>query len=225
MRLVTKNTGRGAYTHLANQTPPTTSAEARLAWTRFKGRNLLKSALLEDQYGLCCYTEINADSEGWDYHVEHIENKSQNPVGTFDLCNLGASALSDQDLQRLKPTKENVFGGHAVNKAKNVDMTRFVHFHLHDCSKFFAYLSTGDVVPALGLSDHEKVCAQYTIEHLNLNSPFLQLLRKKWHAELEEAYAESVIDKRPLQELVKVYFTPVNQKLKKFFTMSQQFFV
>jgi len=226
MRLVTKNTERDAYIDLAIETPPTTSTEARDAWDSFKGKNLLKSALLEDQYGLCCYSEVNADAEGWDYHIEHIENKSQNPSRTFDLHNLGASALSAQDLQKLKPTKQNIFGGHAVDKkAKNVDMTRFVHCHLPDCFKFFAYLSNGDIVPALGLSDHEKVCAQYTIEHLNLNSPLLKLLRIKWHDELEEAYAASVIDKKSLQELLKVYITPVNHKLKKFFTMSQQFFV
>jgi len=225
MRLVTKNTARDAYTHLANETPPTTSAESSVAWRGFSGKNLLKSALLEDQHGLCCYTEIDADAEGWDYHIEHIENKSQNPSRTFDLQNLGASALSDKDLQKIKPVKQYVFGGHAVKKVKNIDMTRFVHFHLPDCSKFFAYLSTGDVVPALGLNTQERVSAQYTIDHLNLNSPLLQLLRKKWHEELKEAYESSATDKKAVQELVRVHITPMNHKLIRFFTLSQQFFV
>lgn len=225
MRVVNKNLEQGGYIPLANEIPPKTSAEAKAAWSRFEGKILLKSALLEDQYGLCCYSEINSEAEGWGYHIEHIENKSQNPSRTFDIKNLAASALSDKDLKNLKPTQKNVFGGHAVKKANNVDITRFVHCHLPDCCKFFAYLSTGDVVPALGLSDHEKDHAQYTIEHLNLNSPLLQLLRKKWHEELEDVHHASLIDKESLQKLIRFYIEPVNNKLQRFFSMSRQFFV
>lgn len=118
MRLVTKKLNRQGYQSLMNDTPPLSSAEASARWDDFKEKTLLQSALLEDQYHLCCYSEINATDSGWGYHIEHIENKSQNPTRTFELSNLGASALSDQDLNNLKPIKKNAFGGHSIKKPK-----------------------------------------------------------------------------------------------------------
>jgi uncharacterized protein (TIGR02646 family) len=225
MRRVTKNLTTAGYAPLADQKQPSTSAESKNEWDKFLGKTSLKTALLEDQHNLCCYTEIRADEVGWGYHIEHIENKSQNPSRTFDPTNLAASALSSQDLQHLKkPIKKYAFGGHAVKKAKDVDMTLIVHCHIPDCSKFFAYLSNGDVVPALGLSAKEQARARYTINHLNLNSPVLQLLRKNWQTELEEAYKALKTDQKSVQQLINFYITPVNNKLKRFFTMSNQFF-
>ncbi|EJT4385593.1 TIGR02646 family protein, partial [Salmonella enterica] len=49
--------------------------------------------LLNEQYHLCCYSEIRADLRGLGYHIEHVENKSQQPGRTFDYQNLAASAL------------------------------------------------------------------------------------------------------------------------------------
>jgi len=58
-------------------------------------------ALLDEQYQLCCYSELRADQEGLGYHIEHLENKSQAPARTFDYSNLAASALRGDDLQQL----------------------------------------------------------------------------------------------------------------------------
>lgn len=224
MRYIVKNLTHSGYTPLSRKAPPSTSVIANAKWNKFRKKSSVIDALLAEQYHLCCYSEINADEEFWGYHIEHIENKSQNPTRTFDPTNLGASALSDQDLKPPKFTKEKIFGGHADKKSQNVDMKLFVHCHLPDCHKFFAYLSTGYVVPSLGLSEEDRIRARYTIDHLNLNSDVLLLRRQQWHRELEEAYETSAIDKQAIQELLKFYITPVNHKLKRFFTMSQQFF-
>jgi uncharacterized protein (TIGR02646 family) len=224
MRLVTKKLNRQGYQSLMNETPPVSSPEASARWDDFKEKTLLQSALLEDQYHLCCYSEINATDSGWGYHIEHIENKSQNPTRTFELSNLGASALSDQDLKNLKPIKNNAFGGHAIKKVKNVDMSLFIHCHQPDCFKFFAYLSDGHVVPATGLNAQEQSCAQYTIDLLNLNSTVLIQKRAQWHLELEAAYDSAAKSATPIQQLVRYYKTPIENKLQSFYSMTQQFF-
>jgi uncharacterized protein (TIGR02646 family) len=224
MRLIKRNLYESGYQTLATESPPTTSAAAAKRWDGFKGKESLLNALLIDQYHLCCYTEVNANDHFWGYHIEHIENKSQNPKRTFDLSNLGASALSDQDLKNFKPTKKKAFGGHANKKTKSVDMALFIHCHQPDCFKFFAYLSDGNVVPANGLNTQEKLRAEYTIDHLNLNSPVLQFHRQKWHEELENAYKEARTDQITLQELIDFYVKPLNNKLNQFVTMSEQFF-
>ncbi|MCV4872240.1 TIGR02646 family protein, partial [Escherichia coli] len=87
-----------------------------------------------------------------------------NPQRTFDYNNLAACALDSQsDLEVLKIQGAEVFGGHASGKSKGVDMARFVSCHMPDCSRFFAYLSDGRVVPADGLSPEEVDRAEYTI--------------------------------------------------------------
>ena len=224
MRLVTKNLNRQGYQPLMNKTPPISRAEATARWDDFKEKTLLQSALLEDQYHLCCYSEINANDCGWGYHIEHIENKSQNPTRTFELSNLGASALSDQDLKNLKPIKKNAFGGHAIKKAKNVDMSLFIHCHQPDCFKFFAYLSNGHVVAANGLSAQEQSRVQYTIALLNLNSNVLILKRAQRYLELEEAYDKTSTSAMDIQQLVQYFKTPIENKLQSFYSMTQQFF-
>jgi uncharacterized protein (TIGR02646 family) len=223
MRHVPKNLTHLGYIPINNKARPNNTADAKSAWDNFGSKQSVINALLAEQYLLCCYTEIDATEEGWGYHIEHIENKSQNPARTFDPTNLGACALSDQDLKKPE-IKEHKFGGHAVNKTQGVDMQLFIHCQLPNCSQFFAYLSDGTVVPALGLSEQDKARAQYTIDQLNLNSHVLQLLRQKWQKELDDAYAESTKDSASLQRLIQIYISPVNNKLQRFFTMSQQFF-
>lgn len=223
MRHVAKNLTHPGYRPLNGRISPTNSQNANSAWDRFSSRTSVRNTLLTEQYHLCCYTEIDANEEGWGYHIEHIENKSQNPARTFDPTNLGACALTDKDLNKPE-IKQHRFGGHAVRKTQSVDMALFIHCQLPDCSKFFAYLSNGNVVPAIGLSEQDKTRAQYTIDQLNLNNPTLQLLRKKWQKELEDAFNGSSKDPTSIRQLIQIYLSPVDNKLQRFFTMSQQFF-
>lgn len=61
--------------------------------------------LLNEQYHLCCYSEVRADLRGLGYHIEHVENKSQHPERTFDYLNLAASALDSGENGGLSSLK------------------------------------------------------------------------------------------------------------------------
>jgi uncharacterized protein (TIGR02646 family) len=226
MRAITKQ-GRGGF-HLgqAHQTPPATPDQATSRWKAFRQhKGEVMRALLEEQFNLCCYSELRSDRVGLGHHVEHVENKSQNPGRTFDYTNLAASALdSRSDLGVLKARQEEAFGGHAKGKQQGVDMARFVSCHQTDCSRFFAYLSDGRTVPANPLDAQDTDRAQYTIDLLNLNSPYLVNLRQQWWIELEELFDEHQAKGWSLHALVSVDLIPRNQQLSQFFSLTRQFF-
>lgn len=186
--------------------------------------------LLDEQYHLCCYSEFRADEEGLGYHIEHIENKSQNPKRTFDYSNLAASALnSATGLQHLKKTDPSapdaVFGGHAAGKRASVDLALFISCHQRDCHRYFAYLPTdGRVVPRENLTAQDKAKADYTIHLLNLNSPFLLTRRRQWAQELQRLFDEHADHGWSLLHLTQIDLLPTNGKLNRFFSLTRQFY-
>ena len=209
----------------AHTNPPTTHDAASSRWGRFQYKKPVLDALLVEQYGLCCYSEIHPDRVGLGFHIEHVENKSQHPQRTFDYSNLAASALDSQnDLQALKTQGTEVFGGHTLGKSNGVDLTRFVSCHQADCSRFFAYLSDGRVVPADGLSPLDEDRARYTIGLLNLNSPYLQDLRQRWWEELETLIEEHLEHNLDLHCLAGIDLIPVGNDLSPFFSITRKLF-
>ena len=66
----------GFYLEQAHLNPPQTSYEATTRWSSFGHKQAVLTMLLDEQYQLCCYSELRADQKGLGYHVEHIENKS-----------------------------------------------------------------------------------------------------------------------------------------------------
>lgn len=168
-----------------------------------------------------------ADEEGFGYHIEHVENKSQNPQRTFDYKNLAASAFCCDDLHTLHVRGEEVFGGHAPGKngAKGpVDIYRFIPPHRPDCERFFVYVSDGRVLPAIELNLQERDQALYTIDILNLNSPYLITRRRQWWDELDELFQEHTEKQWNLPDLVKIILTPTSGKLFSFISLTRQFF-
>lgn len=126
MRSIAKQLDQRGYQPLQNRQAPSSAEQAQAAWSKFGGKASVLNALLAEQHYLCCYSELRADEEGWGYHIEHLENKSQNPARTFDPSNLLASAFTNQDLPTLKKQGRDVFGGHAPGKSQSVNMGRFV---------------------------------------------------------------------------------------------------
>ncbi len=225
MRAIAKRQSGGFYLEQAHLNPPQTSYEATTRWSSFGHKQAVLTMLLDEQYQLCCYSELRADQKGLGYHVEHIENKSQNSQRTFDYSNLAASALdSDNDLPSFNAQDLGVFGGHAAGKRQGSDMARFISPHQPDCSRYFAYLSDGRVVPSAGLTQHERDCAQNTIDLLNLNSPYLLVKRRDWWGELDELYQEHTVKDWSLEELAKIDLVPTGNALSRFFTLTRQFF-
>jgi uncharacterized protein (TIGR02646 family) len=222
MRAINKQGTGGHGLTMAHAKPPATSAQATSRWSRFGYKAVVMEALLSEQYQLCCYSEIRADKDGVGYHIEHVENKSQNPPRTFDYTNLAASALRSEELPNLNGGE--VFGGHATAKTGVCDFARFISCHQPDCARFFAYLSDGRVVPRNGLSAIDRDRAQYTIDTLNLNSPYLQTRRRRWWIELEELYVEHEKRGWSLPHLIAVDLVPVAGGLSRFFSLTRQFF-
>jgi uncharacterized protein (TIGR02646 family) len=230
MRHIRKQGDGGYHLNQAHQQPPQTAEQATRRWHSFNHKQQVLEYLLEEQYQLCCYSELRADEHGLGYHIEHVENKSHAPQRTFDYTNLAASALASDRLRSFIDQQEqqnmpaDLFGGHAQGKQKSVDLQRFVSPHQPDCARFFAFLSDGRVVPAESLNQQDRDRALYTIELLNLNSPFLQVERRKWWDELDQLWDEHLSKAMDLHHLASVDLVPTAHRLSPFFTLTRQFF-
>lgn len=230
MRYIRKVGHGGHHLTQSHINPPQTNDAATSRWKSFGHKQDLISCLLFEQYMLCCYSELRADQHGLGYHIEHVGNKSQYPHRTFDYSNLAASALSSDSLTSFAATQPTgsqsqlIFGGHASGKQSAVDMQRFVSPHQVNSARFFAYLSDGRIVPADSLENTDADRAQYTIDLLNLNSPYLITQRRRWWDELDKIFGEHIAEEMDLYCLACVDLLPRNQLLSPFFSLTRQFF-
>jgi uncharacterized protein (TIGR02646 family) len=182
---------RNLNTALKNNGIPKNSEEATRAWGNFNDvRQLLQHKLLEEQFGLCCYTELNLATlcsvHNIGAHFEHEQPKKLYPERAFDESNLLRCALSSHDLMTF--SSNDRFGGHFKdnNPLYHYDAKRFISPQSQNCRKFFVYIITdGSIVPRGGLQPDEQDRAQYTIDFLNLNAPFLKAERERWLQELD----------------------------------------
>lgn len=222
MRSITKKYSGSYHLDKAHENPPVTPGEATSRWKSFGKKYKVQDMLMDEQYGLCCYSEIRADLEGLGYHIEHVRPKSSYPTQTFDYTNLAVSALSSDDLNIFKAIKEETFGGHA--KLKAYDPALFISCHDADCSRYFAYLSDGFVVASIKLNDFEKARSNYTITLLNLNSPYLVNRRRRWYDELDKLFEDHINKNWSIEHLVEIDLVPSNRLLSQFFSVTRQFF-
>lgn len=180
---------------------PATPDEATRRWQNFNGKTGLSRQLLQQQYGLCCYTELNltdfALEQNMGTHIEHEKPKSMFPDRTFDNGNLLLCSLTSEDLKRFHGPQQ--FGGHF--KGNNFDAAIFVSPHQANCRNYFIYSSgNGEISPNLALPADEQRKAQYTIDLLNLNAPFLKAERKQWLQEIEGCL-EPLLDAGDLESI------------------------
>lgn len=223
MRAINKQAGGGYHLARAHANLPQTKDQATSRWSTYGHKDELRNSLLEEQFFLCCYSEIRVDRVGLGCHIEHIQPKSSYPQRTFDYQNLAVSALdSENDLESFKTQGQEVFGGHA--KLGEYDPILFVSCHQPDSARFFAYISNGRVEPALDLSDVDTAKAKYTIDLLNLNSPYLIPMRQRWWDELDELFAEHQAKDWSISDLVELELVPINNKINPFFSLTRHFF-
>lgn len=220
MRYIVKQGTGGYQLEKANEKPPANAEQATIRWDNFKGKKAVTKFLLSAQYYLCAYSEVRPDLLNLGTHIEHIEPKSTNPARTFDYANLVLNALSSDNLRKLN--RADVFGGHA--KLNTYDATLFVSCLQPDCAKYFVYLSNGIIEPSQKLEQTDQVRAQYTIDLLNLNSPYLVNLRQKWIDELDELIDQHIQDDWSLEHLAAIDLVPWAGKLSRFFTATRQRF-
>lgn len=224
----------------ANQNPPGTADEATRRWQSLGDKQKILERLLEDQYFLCCYSELRADLRPpLGYHIEHIENKSQAPQRTFDWANLAGSALdSERGLsflanERKQSNGEEInFGGHASGKQNSVDMAQFISIRDPDCASYFRYISDGKIRPNLRKNPADQARAAYTIQLLNLNSPFLVVLRRQLWDDLTDLIIGHEQQDWSLKYLCMVELLPYGRRtaphylprLNEFFSLTRQLF-
>ena len=220
MKYIRKGVGHHPQLQNAALNPPNSSAEASARWNSLKDKKGLLSILLREQYHLCGYSEYDCSPIG--FHIEHVENKSQNPQGTFEFCNLLASAFHSDALARI-PAKD-LFGGHSVGKSTSVDMTRFVSPLDAGCWHYFVYLQSGRVIPNPRIGEQSRDKASYTIDLLNLNSAFLVSKRRAHWTSLAAEFDEHVEQGWSIRYLVEAYLVPTNSRLFPFFSVTRQFF-
>lgn len=224
MRFIVQSSLNIRGLHVANQSPPINATQAISRWQSFSYKNTVLQSLCRQQSLLCCYSEVRGDQLGLNYHIEHIENKSQNPSKTFDEANLAASAFSSEELCNVR--KEEIFGGHVINKQQHVDITKFISCYQYGCESYFTYLSDGRIVPKDELNVTQTARANYTINLLNLNSHYLINLRRQRWDELDQLVLEHINNNWDLEQLcdLELNFLDSNHGLYPFFSLARQFF-
>ena len=220
MRFIRKRAFSSYYLDQAHANPPQTGEQATSRWSSFGHKDTVTQCLWDEQYGLCAYTELRPDEAGFGTHIEHIQPKSRYPQRTFDFSNLVLCALADADLQSR--TKADLFGGHA--KLSAYDPALFIACLHADCPRFFAYLSDGRIVPAIHLDARQTQQAQYTLDLLNLNAPYLVNQRKNWLDELDSFIDQHLTEDQSLADLAAIDLLPTSGKLSRFFSATRQRF-
>jgi len=215
-----------------NKNKPITANDATREWSRFKYKPATIRNCLNEQFFLCCYSEICLNnhfpimgsegivvSDDYGYHLEHIEPKSLKPKKTFEHENLAVSAISSSSLATL--SKEDVFGGHA--KLRRYKKNSFISPLMTNSQDFFHYESTGKVVPKESLCNRrEKAKARLTIYLLNLNAPVLVHWRKVWISALSKLIDES--DPIVIRQIAELELAPIGNSLRPFHTAQRQLF-
>ncbi len=137
----------------------------------------LKTALINEQHGLCCYCCASISNEL--SHIEHIKPKGLKQWRHLELSysNMLASCMGY--------VQDGNTCGH--NKDEWYEEGLFVSPLDADCEARFNYLANGKIVAASEID----IAAKITIDHLNLNSYEL--------VEARRAIIESVFDNQDIQ--------------------------
>ena len=221
MRYIEKQQASVGCLHSEQQTPPTDSSVATARWDQFRAKDDLTEMLDTEQCGLCAYTELRPDEAGLGTHIEHIKPKSTYPDLTFDYQNLVLCALASEDLGN-PDIRNNQFGGHA--KGNEYDGNRFISPLDPESETSFLYQSDGRVVPFPANEKSQRERADYTIDLLKLNAPYLVNLRKRRIGEIDEAIAANLGQPKQLKALAEHELAPKGNKLNQFCTATRQRF-
>tara|TARA_B110000211_G_scaffold177773_1_gene200978 strand:- start:3832 stop:4545 length:714 start_codon:yes stop_codon:yes gene_type:complete len=203
----------------ANSTPPSTPEEATSRWGSFsKNKKQVTDFLNYTQFHLCAYSELRADLSDLGTHIEHIRPKSSYPHSTFDHKNLVVSSISHEKLATMK--KADVFGGHA--KKNKFDEKLFISCLDQTCPSYFTYIIDGTVEVSNKIAPNLQEKAQYTIDLLNLNSPYLVAKREIIINEIDTLIDDHLDNDQSLKELAAVELIPSGEKMNSFFSMIRQ---
>jgi uncharacterized protein (TIGR02646 family) len=134
------------------------------------------SSLIQEQGHICCYCGQRITQER--IHIEHLKPRSECvEEEMFDYGNFLASCpgYDLDETQDPKTNQKQEFCGH--KKSNWYDASLFVTPLAPDCSKYFRYTASGEILPSTDLD--RQAAAKTTIERLGLNHPKLDRGRNK----------------------------------------------
>ncbi|NET25883.1 retron system putative HNH endonuclease [Okeania sp. SIO1I7] len=135
---------------------------------RSKEKTNIHQKLLEEQGYICCYCGMEIDKEN--SHIEHLKPRSIFSEEQLNYNNLLASC------QREREKKEPPHCG--VKKADWYEEKLMLSPLKPNCSDFFRYTGSGEILPANVLDKKEKEIALTTIDKLGLDIDKLNAMRK-----------------------------------------------
>ncbi len=182
----------------------------------------ISDKLLLSQGALCCYCECQITTGN--IHIEHFEERHDNPRKVYDYSNLLLSCQGDSTIPLPSPSsagyniarrsrKENTTCGHKKSKSYHneieIDYNLLLNPTDANTQHLFSYIN-GLIEPAKQCSNYEKAKVSYTKSRMGLDSDKLNQRRdviiKKIQKELNQMnhedgkqYILSLIDlKKPV---------------------------
>lgn len=128
-------------------------------------KKIVKSALTQEQYGICCYCERKLYAN--DSHIEHLQPQSLGTVDPLDFSNMLCSCLGD--IPKGAPRHCGML------KDNWYDADNFISPLDTDCEQCFTFTGDGHIHP-VGLRTE---AAKETISRLGLDIPKLVDMRNK----------------------------------------------
>jgi len=184
----------------------------RNAWNSFsaEAKREIHNNLTPLQNGLCIYCEERLDKYG--FHIEHILSKSLNPILTFEYTNLSLSCIENGSISN-ETTLNSISCGHAPLKRENRYNTNlFIKPTEIGCNALFQYKMNGEIIPADGISTHDILRVQHTIDVLNLNCLRLKRDRREIINEGLNIILDLINDGDALEYFFDLEFQLVNNK-------------
>nr|WP_275583542.1 retron system putative HNH endonuclease [Archangium primigenium] len=144
-------------------------------WEAFSKRfptikSALKAALVQEQFGVCCYCERDLTGGA---HIEHLMPKSLASALTYDYANLLASCEGEKGKGRAPETCGHLKGTRALP----------IHPLMPDCSAYFVFSSSGTVGPSPEAARHAPALGSISI--LGRDSARIVALRRVAIADIE----------------------------------------
>ena len=177
-------------------------------WKKVKTgcKDSIKESILKEQQFLCAYCEKEIKSYADVAHLEHIKPKSIYLERCFDYDNLVMSCNGDQSSDVNKEDYEDNIHSCGHPKKSNFDEKRFLNpVDLTNISDYFSYdIDTGKIQA----SEKEPTKAQYMIELLNLDNPYLNNSRINARKSLLKKVIKSKYPEQEIQKLLNSDLSP-----------------
>ncbi len=170
MRFIPKNPEPASFTDWQQQA----NADWQPTWENFQKpeKTDVLDALLQAQGHICCYCGQRISHTI--SHIEHLKPRKHFPTEKLAYSNFLASCpgYPEDELQTAKPLQE--FCGH--KKSDWYDAKLFVTPLTPDCSEYFRYTASGEILPST--EPNREAAAKTTIARLGLNHPKLDRGRR-----------------------------------------------